>query len=228
MKHVFVSYVSSDSEKVVRLCDSLNKHGIETWLDRNSLQPGQRWKQAIKEAIQQGDFFLACFSSAYRDKQRTYMNEELTLAIEELRQHPANRVWFIPVLLDSSEVPDRPIGAGESLQDLHWVDLSKNWDAGIERIVKVIRPEGEGASPAFGAAIEALRYKQQAIRDYTGYPSYEFKQAQLKQVESDILALRKLRDAGPRPSTSYTARGSNHTEVSRKSNQGSKEHDPAG
>ncbi len=51
------------------------------------------------------------------------MNEELTVAIEELRLRPTDRAWFIPVLLDDCEVPDRSIGAGETLRTLQWIKL---------------------------------------------------------------------------------------------------------
>lgn len=191
MAHVFVSYLSSDYEKVEQLCRALEKRGVETWLDRDELQPGQRWKEEIKEAIKQGAFFLACFSSAYQSQQSTYMNEELLLAIEELRLRPTDRAWFIPVLLDSCEVPDRAIGGGESLRDLQWVDLSQNWATGVERLVKVLRTDAQAASlqgtslNGVRSAVEALNYQQQAIREYAGYPSYEFRQAQLKRVEDE-------------------------------------------
>lgn len=201
MTYGFVSYVKADFEQVSRLCNSLNKRGINTWLDREALQPGQRWKLAIKDAIKEGAFFLACFSSAYRAKQRTYMNEELTLAIEELRLRPTDRTWFISVLLDHCEVPGRFIGGGESLRDLQWVDLSENWEAGIERIVKVFKTESEESpSELVANAVEALRYRQQAIRDYADYPSYEFRQAQLKQVEKEITILRSSLGGVARPS----------------------------
>lgn len=195
MTHTFVSYVRADSERVRRLCHSLNERGIKTWLDREELQPGQRWKQEIKGAIKEGAFFLACFSSAYRDRQRTYMNEELTLAIEELRLRSTDRAWFIPVLLDPCEVPDRSIGGGESLRDLQWVDLSENWDTGIEKLSKFFKPESQSGPPedvreAVLGTAEALKYKQQAIRDYSGYPSYEFKQTQLEKVENEIAELK--------------------------------------
>jgi hypothetical protein len=68
------------------------------------------------------------------------MNEELTLAIEELRQFSTERVWFIPVLLSECDVPARKIGGGETLRDITWVPLYENWDIGIQRILEVIRP----------------------------------------------------------------------------------------
>jgi hypothetical protein len=85
MSHVFISYIRDDQSIVDRLCEELQKRGVEVWLDRTSLQPGQRWKDAIRQAISQGSHFMACFSSAYTSKDTSYMNEELTLAIEVLR-----------------------------------------------------------------------------------------------------------------------------------------------
>jgi hypothetical protein len=66
------------------------------------------------------------------------MNEELTLAIEELRQYPTNRAWFIPVKLSNCEIPDRNIGAGETLRDIQWVELYEDWEKGIKNILKVV------------------------------------------------------------------------------------------
>ncbi len=139
-KHVFISYVRENSKEVDRLCDVLTKHGVHVWLDRNKILPGARWREAIRSAIRRGDFFIACFSKEYASRVKSYMNEELTLAIEELRQFPTDRVWFIPVLLSECDVPARSIGAGETLLDINWVPLYENWDAGIRRILEVIRP----------------------------------------------------------------------------------------
>ena len=65
------------------------------------------------------------------------MNEELTIAIEELRQRPTSRAWFIPVKLNDCEIPDRAFGGGETLCDLQHVNIYKDWNGSIQRIVKV-------------------------------------------------------------------------------------------
>lgn len=139
-RHVFISYVRENQEQVDRLCQELEQHGVKVWLDRKDIKPGARWKDAIREAIRKGDFFIACFSEEYTSKTKSYMNEELTLAIEELRQFASDREWFIPVLLSECDVPARVIGDGETLLDINWVPLYEAWDAGIQRIFSVIKP----------------------------------------------------------------------------------------
>jgi len=139
-RHVFISYVRENQEQIDRLCQDLDRNGVKVWLDRKSIKPGARWKDAIREAIRHGDFFIACFSDEYTSKTKSYMNEELTLAIEELRQFASGREWFIPVLLSECEVPARSIGAGESLLDINWVPLYEDWSLGIQKILSVIKP----------------------------------------------------------------------------------------
>lgn len=140
MPYVFVSYVRNNRRRVQRLCDDLTKHGIEIWLDRNNIKPGERWKEAIRRAINQGAFFIACFSRQYNERDKTYMNEELALAIEELRRRPTDKAWFIPVKLNECEIPDRNIGAGEILRDIQWIELYRDWSIGIQQILNVIQP----------------------------------------------------------------------------------------
>lgn len=140
MSHVFISYLHDNFDIVKRLSDDLQRHGIKVWLDRNEIKPGYRWKESIQSAIRDGDFFIACFSKEYEKRDKTHMNEELTVAIEELRKFPTNRAWFIPALLSECNVPARSIGAGETLPDIQWVPLYENWDAGIKRILSVVKP----------------------------------------------------------------------------------------
>jgi hypothetical protein len=138
MAHVFISYVREDQHEVDRMCADLHSAGVHTWLDRDQIKPGQRWRRAIRDAIRTGAFFVACFSSSSVARSKTYMNEELTLAIDELRQMPAERTWFIPVLLSRCEVPDTPIGGGETLRDLQWISFKSGWKSAIEELLDAI------------------------------------------------------------------------------------------
>jgi hypothetical protein len=140
MPHVFLSYVREDQAIVGRLVAQLKHSGVQVWLDREQIKPGQRWQSAIADAIGAGAFFIACFSSAYEKRDRSYMNAELVLAINELRRRPTDRAWFIPVMLTQCSVPDRQIGGGETLRDIQWVDLFEDWDRGLDQLLAVIAP----------------------------------------------------------------------------------------
>src|SRR5690242_18710152 len=94
--YAFISYVRDNSDTVDHLAKDLRRLGVEVWLDRNNIMPGQRWKIAIRKAIQQGAFFIACYSKELNARPETYMHGELRLAIDRLRQMPNDRMWFIP------------------------------------------------------------------------------------------------------------------------------------
>lgn len=140
--HVFVSYLREDAAQVDELVDGLGKCGIQVWLDRERIKPGERWEPAIRSAIQDGAFFLACFSRSYADRTRSFMNEELHIAVEELRKRPVDRAWFIPVRLDDCTIPSFKIGAAETLDALQWVDVFANREDAVTRIADTIDPTG--------------------------------------------------------------------------------------
>jgi hypothetical protein len=139
MAHVFVSYVRENTQDVDRLCRDLAANNVEVWLDRTHIKPGVRWGEAIRSAIQQGTYFVACFSKEYEARTRSFMNEELTLAIDEMRRQPPERTWFIPVLLSPCNIPDIHIGAGQTLRDVQYVALYEDWDKGVRQITAALK-----------------------------------------------------------------------------------------
>ena len=115
MPHAFISYIREDQQTVDRLCEELRARNVEVWLDRDSIDPGQNWENAVRKAIKQGAFFLACFSRAYLARQQTYMHEELALAATILGEAGSHSGWFIPVKLTDCEVPAITYASGRSL-----------------------------------------------------------------------------------------------------------------
>ena len=68
MQHVFISCMHENTDVVDRLCKELTSRGIKVWLDRNDIVPRSRWKDAIRNAIREGAFFIACFSKEYNPR----------------------------------------------------------------------------------------------------------------------------------------------------------------
>jgi hypothetical protein len=140
MPYVFISYLPEDSERVECLREALTDAGID-WRDRDKIAPGQRKTAEVRRDIQRCDFFIVCFSAQYRESPRTPMNEELTQAIEILREHQTDKAWLLPVKLNECEIPDRDIGGGETLRVIQPVELDADWQSGIERLLSAIQPD---------------------------------------------------------------------------------------
>jgi pimeloyl-ACP methyl ester carboxylesterase len=139
--HAFVSYVREDSAEVDRLQRVLREAGIPVWRDKSDLWPGEDWQTKIREAITDDALvFIACFSRNSLAKVKSYQNEELVLAVEQLRLRQTEQPWLIPVRFDDCRIPDRDLGGGRRLSSLQWVDLFGDaFDDSAKRLVAAIR-----------------------------------------------------------------------------------------
>jgi hypothetical protein len=122
--HAFVSYSRGDAAGADALEEALRAAGVRIWRDTADLWPGDDWRARIREAVS-GDalVFLACLSSSRLAALRSRQHEELSLAIDELRQRNPQVPWLIPVRFDECEIPDLDIGGGKTLRSLESADL---------------------------------------------------------------------------------------------------------
>ncbi len=139
--HAFISYVREDSSHVDRLQARLEAAGVQVWRDTADLWPGEDWRVKIRRAIEDGAFvFIACFSHHSLARERSYQNEELTLAIEQLRMRHADQPWLMPVRFSDCDIPDRDIGAGRALRYLQRADLfGEHAEDGMTRLVAAVQ-----------------------------------------------------------------------------------------
>jgi len=111
------------------------------WRDTANLWPGEDWRTKIRRAITSDALvFIACFSRRSTARRKSYQNEELNLAVEELRRRPEDQPWFVPVRLDDCQIPDIYIGGGNrTLSHIQCVDyFGKHADEGAARLVAAI------------------------------------------------------------------------------------------
>lgn len=153
--HAFISYAREDSGYVDRLERALEAAGIPVWRDTRDLRPGQDWKLNISRAIRVDALvFIACFSRASLTKASSFQNEELLLAIEQLRLRPPDYPWLIPVRFDDCDIPDRDLGGGRTLASIQRADIfGEASQVGMARLVAAIwrilgRDLGSDAIPA--------------------------------------------------------------------------------
>src|SRR5580658_1971448 len=121
---VFVSYSREDSDRVDLLQHMLEAAGISVWRDTVDLWPGEDWKVNTRRAIMDNALvFLACFSKQSTNRRKGYQNEELILAIENMRLRSHGDTWLIPIRFDECKIPNWDIGAGRTLDAIQRVDL---------------------------------------------------------------------------------------------------------
>jgi tetratricopeptide (TPR) repeat protein len=139
-RHVFISYVRQDSAHAERLHGLLEAAGIPVWRDVHDLWPGQDWRVQVRDAITRHALvFLACFSCASLSRAVSYQNEELLLAIEQLRRRRQDDPWLIPVRFDDCQIPDLDVGGGRTLASIQGADLfGEGYDENAKRLISSI------------------------------------------------------------------------------------------
>jgi len=112
---VFLCHSHADQGVVHALYARLKKDGMEVWLDREKLLPGQDWEHEIRKAIIKSHVVIVCLSRHF-NKQKGYRHEELKIALEKVASLPADEIFIIPARLEKCDLP-------KSLSHLHRVDL---------------------------------------------------------------------------------------------------------
>lgn len=152
MAHVFLSYLREDQEVAEKIAAELRRQSVEVWLDRDSIEPGSPWEKAIGSAIDAGAYVIACFSRHLADKDSSFMETEIRVALRCMAKGSRPRNWLLPVRLDPTEIPDIRVG-DLRIRDLQWIDVFADFFDGIRQILRVVRPR----SAKEGEAEAALR-----------------------------------------------------------------------
>ena len=133
---VFIAYVQEDLRRAKKLYTAFEQNGFRPWLDKKKLMPGQNWPRAIETAIQTSDFFVACFSRRATSKRGSF-HSELRYALTCAARVPLDEIFFIPVRLDGCTVP------GRISKQIQYVDLFPDWDAGVRKVMAVMKVQQE-------------------------------------------------------------------------------------
>jgi hypothetical protein len=128
---VFIAYVEEDVRHARRLYRACEKSGLQPWLDKEKLLPGQNWPRSIQQAIEVADFFVPCFSRKAAKKRGAFQSE-LRYALDCATKLPLEDVFILPVRLDDCDVPRQIAGR------LQYIDLFPHWDRGVRRLIRTI------------------------------------------------------------------------------------------
>jgi len=132
---IFISYSRFDSLYAKKLYNDLINIGLEVWMDKINILPGQNWDLEIHNAMQEADFIILLLSKK-SIRHRGYFQKELKIAYEEHQKIPAGNIFFLPVRIDKCDVP-------EYLKKITYTDLFSNWNSAIEKIVTSINYQSD-------------------------------------------------------------------------------------
>lgn len=130
---VFMSYAHEDAAQVEKLHQVLTAKGLQVWKDDEQLLPGENWEHKIEVALKEHEFVIVCLSANSVGK-RGFFQVELKKAARKQAERSVSDVYIIPAKLSDYDTTKLPA----EINAIQYVDLSKDWDKGIEAVVKTV------------------------------------------------------------------------------------------
>ena len=128
MPIVFLSHKSDDKPYVEAIANRLQEKGIDVWLDKWNLVPGEPWQEAIEDALQSCG---SCVVFVGPSGLGPWQNEEMRAAVERRVAEPGV-FRVVPVLLPGAKKTDLP----KSLVRATWVEFGNpDDDDAFQRLV---------------------------------------------------------------------------------------------
>jgi formylglycine-generating enzyme required for sulfatase activity len=136
---VFLYHAPSDRSTVRDLYLRLIHDGVDAWLIKEKLLPGQDWKHELHNAFREADVVIVCISRRF--KQGSSRQKEVQAAFDSAIEQLDGEIFIIPVRLEKGE-------RLENLGNWQWVDLFE--DAGYKALIQALQARAEEV----GAAIQ--------------------------------------------------------------------------
>ena len=130
-RHIFLSYRSTEVDFALKLAASLKNAGVNLWMDRLDIRPGEDWRKALEDALHNSAAMIAVLSPGYVSSK--YCQRELA------RVDRYGRAIF-PVLLGQLTEEQLPL----EIERQQHVDFSQwqheaTYNHQIKRLVDILK-----------------------------------------------------------------------------------------
>ncbi len=164
--HVFLSYRNLEADFALRLATDLKNSGIDLWMDRLDIKPGEDWPRALQRGVDSCKALIAVLSPAYLESR--YCTRELARADRlELLIYP---ILLAPI--QPSEVPIE-IERSQFIDFSGWRD-PQVYQQKLAQLLAVLRERklGGGRTPPppeqrYLTRLIARLETYRAVREYT-------------------------------------------------------------
>lgn len=142
----FLCHASGDKPAVREMYKRLVFEGVDAWLDKEKLLPGQDWRMEIPKAVQEADVVIVFLSKNSITKEG-YVQKEIKNALDIADEKPEGTIFLIPARLEECIVPER-------LSRWQWVDLFE--ENGFVQLLRSLKLRAN----AVGATVEPASYQE--------------------------------------------------------------------
>ena len=131
MSDVFVSYAREDELEMERIRAPLSAAGHEVWIDREGIEPADRWRMSVEEAIERSDAFVFAISAH---------SLASDACLGELAHAEALNKKVIAICLQQSATD---LAKPQILDELSWIMMrpEDDFDASVERLVHALETD---------------------------------------------------------------------------------------
>ena len=157
-RQIFISFASPDVEFAKRLAAGLRETGYEVWVASDSIQPGEKWVDAINRGLMESGIFLLLLTPDAVNSRWVYDETSVAIALENkeqirilmlrVRDADVPPLWSIRQHISFEDDYDR--GLNELLSALQSDDPRENWP-----VMTAVEPDdNDRALPALALVID--------------------------------------------------------------------------
>jgi TIR domain/SIR2-like domain len=118
---VFISYAHEDLAAATQIRDALEEIGVDIWLDKGQLDPGDDYAKKIRRNIKGCSLFLPVLSQNSENRKEGFFRREWRWAADRAEEIAPDVPFIVPVLIDDS--PEYADSVPEGFQAVHWTRL---------------------------------------------------------------------------------------------------------
>ena len=122
-RRAFISYATADRKQALKVCDALERRGVECWISARDVAPGENYQEAIVRALRGASAVVLVFSDAANDSDE--IKKELSLASR----------YRIPVMALRIEDVQPSDAFAYELSTRQWIDAFEGRDHAIDLLV---------------------------------------------------------------------------------------------
>jgi hypothetical protein len=187
--HVFLSHSTADKPAVEELARRLAKEGIQAWLDKWHLIPGDPFQPAIEKALAES---ASCAVFVGPSGFGPWQNEEMRAAIDRRVCDSGKRFRVIPVLLPRAERAERS-SLPTFLVATTWVEFRETLDDqdAFHRLVCGIRGIEPGAGPGQALYEGQCPYRGLRVFDVDDAPFFFGRKALVQWLLNEVRPARE-------------------------------------